>query len=212
MASTSFMDSQVGRLLDGLAASGQLANTIVVLWSDHGWHIGEKGISGKNSLWERSTHVPLIFAGPGIKSGSVCAQPAELVDLYPTLLDVAGLPGRSGLEGHSLVPQLRDAAAPRAWPAITTHNPDNHTVRTTRWRYIRYAEGSEELYDMATDPNEWTNLAQDSHYAAIKADLARSLPASSAAPAPGSAQRTLVRDGKIWRWEGEPIHPEERIQ
>ncbi len=212
LASTSFMDSQVGRLLDGLAAAGHADDTIVVLWSDHGWHIGEKGISGKNSLWERSTRVPLIFAGPGITAGAVCAQAAELLDLYPTLLAAAGLPAREGLEGHSLVPQLRDSAAPRPWPAITTHNADNHTVRSTRWRYIRYAEGSEELYDMATDPNEWTNLARDPHYTEVKTELARWVPAVSAAPAPGSAQRTLVRDGTGWRWEGEPIRPEERIQ
>ena len=212
LASTSFMDSQIGRVLDGLAASGKLENTLIVLWSDQGWHIGEKLISGKNSLWERSTRVPLIFAGPGITAGAVCTQPAELLDLYPTLLAEAGLPAREGLEGHSLVPQLRDVHAPRAWPAITTANADNHSVRDTRWRYIRYAEGSEELYDMAADPNEWTNLAGDPHYAATKAGLAKFLPATSAAPAPGSAQRTLVRDGAIWRWEGEPIIPGELEQ
>lgn len=212
MASTSFMDSQVGRLLDGLKASGRDENTVIVLWSDHGWHIGEKGISGKNSLWERSTRVPLIFAGPGVKAGGVCAQPAELLDIYPTLVAVTGLAAREGLEGHSLVPQLRDAAAMRAWPAITTANADNHAVRTTRWRYIRYADNSEELYDMANDRNEWTNLAGDAHYAAVKAELAKLVPATSAAPAPGSAHRTLVRDGTGWRWEGEPIKWEERVQ
>jgi choline-sulfatase len=212
LASTSFMDSQVGRLLDGLKASGRDQNTIIVLWSDHGWHIGEKAISGKNSLWERSTRVPLIFAGPGVKAGSVCVQPAELLDIYPTLVAAAGLPTREGLEGHSLVPQLRDAGAARAWPAITTHNADNHTVRTTRWRYIRYADNSEELYDMANDRNEWTNLAGDRLYAGVKADLAKWVPAVSAAPAPGSANRTLVRDGAGWKWEGEPIKWEELVQ
>ena len=212
LASTSFMDSQVGRLLDGLAASGRRENTIVVLWSDNGWHLGEKLISGKNSLWERSTRGPLIFAGPGVAAGGRCRQPAELLDVYPTLVAACGLPPRAGLEGHSLVPQLRDAATPRVWPAITTANADNHAVRTARWRYIRYADGSEELYDMATDPNEWTNLAADAHYAAVKAGLAKSLPATSAPPAPGSAQRVLVRDGQIWRWEGEPIRPEELVQ
>jgi arylsulfatase A-like enzyme len=211
LASTSFMDSQVGRLLDGLKASGRDKHTIIVLWSDHGWHIGEKGISGKNTLWERSTHVPLIFAGPGVTAGAVCTQPAELLDIYPTLVATTGLPAREGLEGHSLVPQLRDAAAKRAWPAITTHNADNHTVRTERWRYIRYADASEELYDMANDRNEWTNLAGDVHYAAAKAELAKLVPAKSADPAPGSAHRTLVRDGTGWRWEGEPIKWEERV-
>jgi arylsulfatase A-like enzyme len=212
LASTSFMDHQVGRLLDALKASGQMENTIVVLWSDHGWHIGEKGISGKNSLWERSTRVPLIFAGPGISAGGVSTQPAELLDIYPTLLALAGLPARDGLEGQSLVPQLRDPATPRARPAITTHNPDNHAVRTERWRYIRYADGSDELYDMLTDPNEWTNLTADAHYAAVKASLAAWLPSESAAPAPGSAHRTLVREGGEWRWEGEPIRPEELVR
>jgi len=212
LASTSFMDSQIGRLLDGLEKSGQMDNTIVVLWSDHGWHIGEKLISGKNSLWERSTHVPLIFSGPGVEAGSVCSQPVELLDIYPTLLAAAGLPARDGLEGHSLVPQLRDPSTVRVWPAVTTSNADNHAVRDTRWRYIRYAEGSEELYDMAADPNEWTNLAKDPHYAAVKIRLGKFMPATSAAPAPGSAHRTLVRDGTIWRWEGEPIKPEELEQ
>ena len=208
LASTSFMDSQVGRLLDALKADGRMDNTIVVLWSDHGWHLGEKLITGKNTLWERSTRVPLIFAGPGVGRG-VVKEPAELLDIYPTLVDVAGLPKRGGLEGHSLAPQLRDAGARRAWPAITTHNPDNHTVRTTKWRYIRYADGSEELYDMIGDSNEWTNLAKDPRHAAVKAELAQWLPAKSAAHAPGSAARILARDGDGWRWEGQPIKPEE---
>ncbi len=212
LAATSFMDSQIGRLLDGLAAAGHRDDTIVVLWSDNGWHLGEKAITGKNSLWERSTHVPLIFAGPGIAAGGVCTQPAELLDIYPTLLAAAGLPARDGLEGHSLMPQLQDAAAPRAWPAITTANADNHSVRTARWRYIRYGDATEELYDLVTDPNEWTNLAHDPHYANVKSDLARSVPAASAAPAPGSAHRTLVRDGANWRWEGEIIRPAELIK
>ena len=161
LASTSFMDSQVGRVLDALEATGHADDTVVVLWSDHGWHLGEKGITGKNSLWERSTRVPLIFAGPGIAPGARCAQPVELLDLYPTLVELAGLPSKRGLEGHSLVPLLKDSEAPRPWPAITTHNQGNHAVRSRDWRYIRYADGSEELYDHRADPNEWKNLASD---------------------------------------------------
>ncbi|MDP6446552.1 MAG: sulfatase, partial [Pirellulaceae bacterium] len=164
LACTSFVDSQVGRVLAALEKNGFADNTIVVLWSDHGWHLGEKRITGKNSLWDRSTRVPLIFAGPGV-GGGVSMQPAELLDIYPTLIDLCGLPAKSGLEGHSLSPQLEDPAAKREFPAITTHNHDNHGVRSENWRYIRYADGSEELYDMRSDPNEWKNLAGDKQYA-----------------------------------------------
>ncbi|HMY73507.1 MAG TPA: sulfatase, partial [Blastocatellia bacterium] len=122
LATISFMDYQVGRLLDALEKSGRQDNTIVVFWSDHGWHLGEKGISGKNTLWERSTRVPLIFAGPGVTANGRSHRPVELLDLYPTLLELSGLPARPELEGHSLAPLLKNANAKRAWPAITTHN------------------------------------------------------------------------------------------
>jgi choline-sulfatase len=211
LASISFMDSQVGRVLDALDRSGLADRTVVVLWSDHGWHLGEKGISGKNSLWERSTRVPLVFAGPGVARGGRCSRPAELLDVYPTLVELCGLPQRdaSSLEGHSLVPQLRDAQAPRTWPAITTHNPGNHAVRSEHWRYIRYADGSEELYDLRSDPHEWHNLAADPRYAAVLGEHRQHLPRDDHPPVPGSAQRILVRDGDRWLWEGAPIDPAE---
>ena len=205
LAGTSFMDSQIGRLMDALKASGQLDNTIVVLWSDQGWHLGEKLITGKNSLWDRSTHVPLIFAGPGVTAHAVCRSPSELLDIFPTLIDLCSLSARTDLEGHSLKPQLCDAAAPREWPALTTHNAGNTAVRTERWRYIRYADQSEELYDERTDPNEWTNLASDPHCASIKVELMKSLPAKYAAPAPGSAERTLTYSNGVANWEGKDI-------
>lgn len=210
LASISFVDSQVGRLLEALEREGLTENTIIVLWSDHGWHLGEKGITGKNSLWERSTRVPLIFAGPGVAQHARCAQPVELLDMYPTLVDLCKLPAKKGLQGHSLRPQLRDAQAQRTWPAITTHNQNNHTVRSEHWRYIRYADGSEELYDHRNDPNEWHNLARDAKYAEIIRDHARWLPTVNAPPVPGSAHRLLVRQGEQWLWEGEPIDPTEK--
>jgi arylsulfatase A-like enzyme len=210
LASISFMDSQVGRVLDALDATGRAEETVVVLWSDHGWHLGEKGISGKNTLWERSTRVPLVFAGPSISRGATCVRPAELLDLYPTLIELCGLAPRYGLEGHSLVPQLKDASAPRPWPAMTTHNRGNHSVRSERWRYIRYADGTEELYDHGVDPREWKNLASDPQYLDVKREHARWLPAREATPAPGSAVRFLSRDEEgIWYWEGRPIVPGE---
>jgi len=207
LASTAFMDSQLGRVLDVLKASGQYKNTVVVLWSDNGWHLGEKLITGKNSLWDRSTHLPLIFAGPGVTAHAVCRSPAELLDIYPTLIDLCGLPARSGLEGHSLMPQLRDTDAAREWPALTTANAGNTAVRTGHWRYIRYADESEELYDELADSNEWTNLAADPHYASTKAELVKWLPQNYAAPAPGSAQRTLTYSNGIACWEGRDIPP-----
>ncbi|MDA0204889.1 MAG: sulfatase [Acidobacteria bacterium] len=211
LAATSFMDSQVGRILDALEASGHADDTIVVLWSDHGYHLGEKLISGKNTLWDRSTHVPLIFSGPGIVGGTRVNSPAELLDMYPTLVELVGLPQRDGLEGHSLVPQLRDPAAPREWPAITTHNHDNHGVRSSRWRYIRYADGSEELYDMEADPNEWRNLAGETEYADVVSEHKRWLPEKSAPPAPGSAARILTYENGGATWEGEVIGDDDPI-
>lgn len=205
LATISFMDAQVGRVLDALDAQGLDDETIVVLWSDHGYHLGEKDITGKNTLWERSTRVPLIFAGPGVSAGARSSRPAELLDLYPTLVELAGLPEKTGIEGLSLVPQIEDADAPRERPAITTHNPGNHAVRSERWRYIRYADGSEELYDHSRDPHEWSNLAENPDYADVIEEHARWLPDEEAPHAPGSRHRILTKEDGVWRWEGEPI-------
>jgi len=211
LASISFADSQVGRVLDALDASGQADRTVVVLWSDHGFHLGEKGITGKNTLWERSTHVPLIFAGPGVTPGARCSRPAELLDMYPTLADLTGLPPKRDLDGHTLRPLLKDASASRRWPALTSHGPNNHAVRTEDWRYIRYADGSEELYDERSDPNEWTNVATLPSSTRIKVDLARWLPKLNSLPAPGSKTRLIeLRDGVPY-WEGKPIHATDPI-
>ncbi len=207
LACTSFVDDQVGRVLQALHEGGHAENTIVVLWSDHGWHLGEKLITGKNTLWDRSTRVPLIFAGPGVSSGGRCQQPAELLDIYPTLVELCGLPARSDLEGHSLLPQLRDANAEREWPAITTHNHDNHGIRSKDWRYIRYADGSEELYNMQQDPNEWHNLVGKQQYAAVIEQHRRYLPQVNRKPVPGSASRILLfdEDAHTINWEGMDI-------
>ncbi len=211
LASVSFADAMVGRVLEALAKNGFADNTIIVLWGDHGWHLGEKLISGKNSLWDRSTRVPLIFAGPGVTKSAKCRQPAELLDLYPTLVELAGLPPKDGLDGHSLVPQLQAASTPRTFPAITTHGPNNHAIRTERWRYIRYADGSEELYDMYSDANEWTNLASDPRYTATKKELSQWLPKVNAAPVPGSVIRLIeIKQGQVF-WEGKPVGPDDPI-
>ncbi len=211
LASVSFMDAQVGRLLDALDESGRSKNTIVILWSDHGWHLGEKMITGKNTLWERSTHVPFIWAGPGIAANVSCKRTVELIDTFPTLTEMCVLPKPDGLEGHSLMPLLKDATAAREWPALTSHNQGNHAVRTEQWRYIRYADGSEELYDMINDPKEWTNLAADAKFAGVKIDLSKWFPKTDLPPAPNSSQRVLTYDPKTGKatWEGKVIVEDE---
>ncbi len=213
LACTSFVDAQIGRVLEALDSAGLAGNTIVVVWGDHGYHLGEKGITGKNTLWERSTRVPLIFAGPRVAKGGRCVQPAELLDIYPTLIELCGLSPRNDLEGLSLMPQLRDARAHRERPAITSHNEGNHTIRSERWRYIRYADGSEELYATETDPNEWTNLAAKPEHTAIIEAHKKWLPKIDLPPAPNSASRILTynktTDEVIWEGKlvrrGDPI-------
>ncbi len=205
LAGTSFVDAQFGRVLAALSNAGLDGNTIVVAFGDHGYHLGEHEISGKNSLWERSTRVPLVVAGPGVPRRAV-GDPVEILDLYPTLVELASLPGRAGLEGQSLVPQMRGAR--RVRPAITTANQGNHAVRTAEWRYIRYADGSEELYDRRRDPNEWTNLAQDPKQRGTAEALAKWLPRVDRPAVPGSVSRALTRgEHGEWLWEGTPIVP-----
>lgn len=213
LASVSFMDAQVGRVLDALEASGLEDRTIVVCWSDHGYHLGEKEITGKNSLWDPSTRVPLIFAGPGIARDARCERPVELLDIYPTLAELCRLKSVPGeLEGMSLVPLLENAGAPRTRPAITSHGPGNDAVRTEWHRYIRYADGSEELYDLQKDPNEYTNLAADAATAALREELAAFLPVKPAQPAKGSRSRLIERkeDGSVY-WENERIEKGAKI-
>ena len=207
LACTSFVDAQIGRILDALEEAGLADNTIIVVWGDNGWHLGEKEISGKNTLWEHGTRIPLIFAGPGVSRGGRCNQPVELLDLYPTLIALCGLAPRADLEGISLVPQLKDAATKRVRPAVTSANQGNHAIRSERWRYIHYADGSEELYDMQTDPHEWTNLAGNPEYAAVMAEHKKWLPRIDLPPAPNSASRVLTYDKATDEavWEGKTV-------
>jgi len=155
LAAISFADVLVGRVLDSLERSEHAKNTIIVFWSDNGWHLGEKQHVHKSTLWQRSTHVPMIFSGPGMRSAGVeRKQPVNLLDLYPTLVEMCGLPANPRLDGTSLVPLLKDAKAKRN-PTVSTFMPGNHAVITERWRYIVYNDATEELYDRQADPNEF---------------------------------------------------------
>ena len=176
LASVRWTDEQLGRVLDALDASSYADNTIMVFYSDHGYHLGEKLRWSKVSLWECSTRVPMIISIPGGLKDRRCGRPVELLSIYPTLLELCGLNGEPELEGKSLKPLLLNPEAEWNHPAITSLMQNNHTVRTQRWRYIRYADGSEELYDHENDPNEWTNLANKSELAGEVARLKKLLP------------------------------------
>ena len=185
LASISFADAQIGRLIDALAESPHADNTIVVLWSDHGWHLGEKNHWHKRTLWEEATRVPLIIMTPDtLHAGTRCAEPVSLVDLFPTLIDLCQLPPVQKLSGQSLVPLLKDPASKRAHPAVTEDENRHCAVRDIRYRYIRYNDGSEELYDMQTDPLQWNNLAGDPEMKPTKTRLAQFIPKTWAPHAP----------------------------
>jgi arylsulfatase A-like enzyme len=181
LACIRWTDEQVGRLLDALEDSPYSDNTIIVLYADHGFHLGEKRHWAKWTLWERSTRVPFIMSVPGEQPG-VCDQPVELLGIYPTLIELCGLSENVDIEGVSVTPLLRNPDSEWLHAAITTLYRNNHTVRTKDWRYIRYADGSEELYDHRTDPNEWTNLALHPRYRPVIRRLRQHLPSVNSLP------------------------------
>jgi arylsulfatase A-like enzyme len=185
LACISYVDGQIGRIVDALDNSPYAKNTIIVLWSDHGWHLGEKQHWRKFALWEEATRVTFMVVAPGItKPNQRCERTVNLMDIYPTMIDLCGLPKRDGLEAVSILPLLKDPQTKWDHPSITTHGRNNHSVRSERWRYIRYEDGSEELYDHDNDPLEWKNLAKDAKFASVKEDLAKWLPKVNAPDAP----------------------------
>lgn len=176
LASVTYVDHEIGRLLDTLDSSASADSTVIVLWSDHGWHLGEKQHWGKWTGWERSTRVPLIVA-PARKHadrysvGSSSGEAVGLIDIYPTLVELCDLRVPAELDGASLLPLLREPSRHTGRVAVTMFNPNNISLRTDRWRYIHYSDGSEELYDHQGDPNEWDNLAGSGAYSDQVQDL-----------------------------------------
>jgi len=185
MASISFVDHCVGIVINALEESAYKDNTIVILWSDHGYHIGEKGTFQKHSLWRRATHVPFIISTPRMTPGS-SNKPIELLDIYPTLLDLCDLPANEKNEGKSLKPLLNNPNASWGKVAITTyrkqakhckatntpfHEQPSHGIYNERYHYIIYNDGNEEFYDLKNDPNEWDNLSANPEFEPIKAML-----------------------------------------
>jgi arylsulfatase A-like enzyme len=190
LASISFVDSCVGRVIDAFDKSPYADNTMIILWSDHGWHLGEKLHWRKFSLWEEATHNVLMAVIPGVTTpGRRCPRPVNMVDIYPTLIELCGLAAKPELEGRSLVPLLKNPKAKRERPALTTHGRNNHSLRSERFRYIRYSDGTEELYDHNNDEPEWKNLADDPKYARIKKQLAKWLPEKNVQDVPKTKTR-----------------------
>ncbi len=184
LACIHYIDHEVGRLIAKLDSGPHRENTLVILWSDHGWHLGEKQHWGKWTPWERATRVPLIIVPPTASppnrspdqpapllpfavGGSICEQPVSLLDLYPTLTDACRVPGPNELDGQSLVPLLREPSLPSDRHILTTFDPGNRSIRYRQWRYIRYEDDTEELYDLQADPNEWQNRIDDPAYASL---------------------------------------------
>jgi len=240
LASVTSVDEQIGHILDAVDNSSLKDNTIIILTSDHGWGMGEKDYLYKNSLWQESTRVPLIVRAPGVgKVKGVSSQPVSLIDIYPTLVDLCGLSKETrknekghSLDGHSLKPLLKnpgrgDWAGPDSaltalyiWRMKYDPSKENYTLRAKDWRYIRYANGKEELYFTRDDPHEWTNLAGDSVHAetlgAFRQELKSRIPAAGSdippqppfkPKSPASNKLDPKQAAEVWKGKYFTRHP-----
>ncbi|MGB0258749.1 MAG: sulfatase-like hydrolase/transferase, partial [Coraliomargarita sp.] len=204
LACVSYADAMLGRVLDALEASPYRDNTIVVIWSDHGYHQGQKGDWGKHTLWERTTNVPFIWSGPGISKGQSVDATVSLIDMFPTFVETCGLAEDPGLEGVSLASVLKDPSSATDRDVLVPWlQPNAFAIINQDWRYIHYQDGSEELYDLNNDPNEWHNLAENPEFAAIKAELKSSAPEEQAPAGVNKTKLKLVIEGESFRWEAQ---------
>ncbi|WP_406682894.1 sulfatase [Seonamhaeicola sp. MEBiC1930] len=202
LACVTFIDEQIGKLIEALNESPYANNTIIVLWSDHGQHLGEKRHFRKQALWEESTKVPLYFKVPDNNgNGQKSSQVVSLLDIYPTLTDLCDLPKLSKLEGQSLIPLIINPKKIEDRAVLTTWYYKNHAVRSNNWRYIQYRDGSEELYNHKIDPGEYINLAKNSEYADVIEEHKKWLPKSNAIPAGSAEWKGDKLDKRIEAWE-----------
>lgn len=164
LACISYVDYELGRVLDALESSQYADNTLIVLWSDHGYRLGEKGTFAKHALWETATKAPLMFVGPNLPKGKKIDVPVEMLSIYPTVLELSGLPAYNRNEGNSLVSMMKNDEDMDETKAITTFGMNNHAIKKDGFRYIQYEDGKQEFYDHSTDPNEWNNEADNPKY------------------------------------------------
>jgi arylsulfatase A-like enzyme len=176
LACIAHTDAMVGRVVDALNESPYRDNTIIVLWSDHGWHLGEKEHWRKMSLWAQGSRAPLVIHLPGKDQHEQITRPVSLQNIYPTLVDLCGLKTDQLMDGHSLGPLLSDPGNDWQYPAIISHGPGNFAVCLREWRYIQYYKGGQELYNIKDDPNEYNNLADDEKYKAVIDELRSHVP------------------------------------
>ena len=228
LASIASIDELIGKVIDFIDKSSLKDNTIIVFTSDHGWGMGEKGYLYKNSLWQESTRVPLIIRSPGSSSaGASCDVPVSLVDLYPTLLELCELPNNTlknskgrPLDGHSLVSLLREPrtgqwAGPKAaltalykWSQNYIPNEQSYSLRSKRWRYIHYANGKEELYNVNEDPQEWNNLAYKSGHGPLLRTLKNQLFDRISNSEPSASNKGIKKDAEYWKSKFFEKYPE----
>jgi arylsulfatase A-like enzyme len=202
LACVSFADAMLGRVLDALDASPYKDNTIIVFWSDQGFHHGEKMHWGKHTLWQRTSHVPFVWAGKGIPENKKVATTVSLIDLYPTFIDLCGLPRTKNLEGTSLVSVLKNpSSATDRNVFLPSNERGSYAVINTNWRYISYFDGGEELYNIKEDPNEWHNLAGEPKYKPVEMEMKKSAPSSFAPSVTPKNQLKLIIEGNTWHWE-----------
>ncbi len=203
LANISYADAMIGRVLNALEQSPYADNTIVVLWSDHGYHLGEKGDWGKHTLWERTSNVPFIWAGPGVAKNKTTDVTVSLIDLYPTFREMCGLPQtKQTLEGQSIASTLANPDQAEDRSVFLPHmHPGEYAIINRDWRYVRYGEDGEELYDLREDPHEWNNLAMEKKYFKTKSRLSSFAPKKFAPQAKKlNAKRDLFVKDNSFEW------------
>ena len=203
LAACSYSDAMVGKILSALEKGGYIKNTIIILWSDNGYHMGEKNHYAKHTLWQRTTNVAYFIAGPDISPGGNHYGAVSLIDTYPTLLELTGISTDIKLDGKSLVPVLKDPSIDFGRTVVTSASETNHSVVNSEWRYTSYGKDGEELYNIKNDSNEWNNLASKPAYRGIIEKMKTQIPLKPSQPATSNKELKLDCDpqNETFRWK-----------